>query len=662
MPLRALRAVDLEKLLDPAGPSLADTDECAAQYDRAPETLRGMLGLYLFAASAQLPVRPASVREPGEYLRDPLVLDALFRTYDLVPAGPDALPNLLPLDFLKTGTTSLILRANSRYVLKLIKPRFWNVESIAAATAQYKTTYGGLGSFCPRVHASKRRWILMDFLEGSTLTDYSSTYCHQPNTADSLSEAQLTQIQEIVRQLCHALKMCADRKPALHHLDLSPDNVIIDHVEGRVRTVKLIDFGVNYLLTVGTFGDLSRAQVFIASELQQEHSEGNELSDIYSLGLLLLEMLSPKLLTAEELSACLDSAWNRCPELAELIEDMVDRRPENRLLRLDRSTLIFQTLPSTVAEALQIHIYAASRRPSSIEILIKSMTGAPIDILIELFRRTVPKNSAQPRLRWLLYWGVLVQALGVVALYTFILLTFFTYDFRWCDRLGICIANQNSPRLPFWDGALFGRVNGLLPGRLVALSFALILIKYYAEIFGPLTTWHLRFKKTRSLAWWSEIMVRSFPVLGVIPIFYALGVDPKAWPFCSALGLVLICATNLVVYSLARSIRANTENAFDLPHSPFIADQIATFSRWWKTIFLYLCSMAILGFVLRSGLAQDEWLYAVFVSVFANMLIMYRHHCSEAAPAIRSALQRLILAAKRLELKELRASASQGGR
>jgi hypothetical protein len=431
-----------------------------------------------------------------------------------------------------------------------------------------------------------------------------------------------------------------------------------------VRSVKLIDFGINYLLTehVGAFGELSRAQVFIASELQQKDPEATELSDIYSLGLLLLEMISPEPLTAATVPLCLDAAWTRCPELAMLVDDMIDRKPENRLLDLCGGASVFRVLPSKIVEAVQTHVHVNSRRPSSIEILLKSLTGVPIDILVELFRRTrtIPKSSSRPELRWVLSWGFLVQGLGIVALIAFINFTIWSYDFRGCEALGICISERDNPPLPLGDGALLGRVNSLLPGRLVALSFAVLLTKYYVEVFGSLTTWRLHFSRTRRLTRLSEIVIRSFPVLSMAPIFYALVVDPKAWPFCSALGLAFTSLTNWVVYSLATRVRSSAAATFDLPHSPFVADQIATFGHWWKTIFLYLGSMVILGFVVRAGLAQDEWLYAIFVSVFANILIMYRHHCSEAAPAVRSALQRLIWTTKRLELKERRRTTTAG--
>jgi len=262
----------------------------------------------------------------------------------------------------------------------------------------------------------------------------------------------------------------------------------------------------------------------------------------------------------------------------------------------------------------------------------------------------------QPKLHWVLSLGVLVQVLSVAALYAFGYFAFAEYDFRWCETLGICIADRDSPPLPRWEGALWGRVNSLLPGRVVAVSFALILAKYYAELFGNVTTWHLRFTKTRRLTALSEVMIRSFPVLSIVPIFYAMIVDPKAWAFCSAIGLTFTCLTNLVVFTLAKNIHSSAADAFAVPHSPFIDEQIATFSNWWQTILLYLVSMIILGFVLRAGLAQDEWLYAIFVSFFANIGIMYRRHCSAAAPAVRSALQRLIATAKRLELKERRRS------
>jgi len=104
----------LERLLDSGGPTLAVTQQCLAQYDGAPKDLRGLLGLYLFAASAQLSPRPPTLREPDDYLQDHDVQEVLFSIYEIDRSER----NLLPLQFLKAGTTSFILKSNHRHVLK----------------------------------------------------------------------------------------------------------------------------------------------------------------------------------------------------------------------------------------------------------------------------------------------------------------------------------------------------------------------------------------------------------------------------------------------------------------------------------------------------------------------------------------------------------------
>src|ERR1700730_12854295 len=84
---------------------------------------------------------------------------------------------------------------------------------------------------------SADRWIVMQFLDGDTLTDYVKNYLHASDRTlrpsakrkqklirvqTDLDLASLDIIHKLFNRISIALEECASRH--FHHLDLSPDN------------------------------------------------------------------------------------------------------------------------------------------------------------------------------------------------------------------------------------------------------------------------------------------------------------------------------------------------------------------------------------------------------------------------------------------------------
>lgn len=98
----------------------------------------------------------------------------------------------------------------------------------------------------------------------------------------------------IVRQICGAVD--AAHRGGVIHRDLKPDNILIEKVHDTER-VKVLDFGIAKLKETKTDAFLTQAGTIIGTPqyMSPEQCQGKNLdpaSDIYSIGILLYEMLS----------------------------------------------------------------------------------------------------------------------------------------------------------------------------------------------------------------------------------------------------------------------------------------------------------------------------------------------------------------------------------
>ncbi|CCD22768.1 serine/threonine protein kinase CLA4 NDAI_0A06130 [Naumovozyma dairenensis CBS 421] len=152
-------------------------------------------------------------------------------------------------------------------------------------------------------------WVVMEFMEGGSLTDIIEN-----SPVDDTSHSPLTesQIAYIVRETCQGLKFLHDKH--IIHRDIKSDNVLLD-MNGRV---KITDFGFCAKLTdqrskratmVGT-------PYWMAPEVVKQR-EYDEKVDVWSLGIMTIEMLEsePPYLNEDPLKALYLIATNGTPKL-----------------------------------------------------------------------------------------------------------------------------------------------------------------------------------------------------------------------------------------------------------------------------------------------------------------------------------------------------------
>ncbi|PJF37288.1 MAG: hypothetical protein CUN49_01135 [Candidatus Thermofonsia Clade 1 bacterium] len=129
----------------------------------------------------------------------------------------------------------------------------------------------------------KHHFMVMELIEGPTLKDYMA----RPDG----SLIPIPEVIDIMRQALEALVYA--HAQGMVHRDLKPANLMID----RGGRVVLTDFGIAKILTGNTM-TLSGGMVGTPAFMSPEHGLGensDERSDIYSMGVILYQMLTGRL-------------------------------------------------------------------------------------------------------------------------------------------------------------------------------------------------------------------------------------------------------------------------------------------------------------------------------------------------------------------------------
>jgi len=145
-----------------------------------------------------------------------------------------------------------------------------------------------------------RPFFAMEYVEGQSLGDLIKE-----------KKLELSQVADLTLQICEGLQRAHQEE--IIHRDIKPSNILIDN-EGRV---KILDFGLAMVKgaekltqtgsTLGTVGYMSPEQI--------EVKEIDHRSDLFSLGIVLYEMITGRLpFKGETDAATLNSILNDSPE------------------------------------------------------------------------------------------------------------------------------------------------------------------------------------------------------------------------------------------------------------------------------------------------------------------------------------------------------------
>ena len=214
-----------------------------------------------------------------------------------IPSPADLAPHFPQLEILESlgrGGMGVVYKARQKSLdrlvaLKLMAPERAGDPDFAARFAREARALAALNHpHIVAVHdfgeAGGFFWLLMEYVDGVNLRELLRTRRLSPREALA-----------IVPPVCEALQAAHDR--GIVHRDIKPENLLLD----RKGTVKIADFGIAKLM--GTpdgpgaehlSGETTRTAgtpAYAAPE-QQEGAAADHRADLYSLGVVLYEMLT----------------------------------------------------------------------------------------------------------------------------------------------------------------------------------------------------------------------------------------------------------------------------------------------------------------------------------------------------------------------------------
>jgi serine/threonine protein kinase/tetratricopeptide (TPR) repeat protein len=221
---------------------------------------------------------------------------------------------------------------------------------------------------------------------------------------------------DIARQLCEGL--AAAHAQGVLHRDLKPANVLIDN-EGRVR---ITDFGIAVLRADATGHTFAGTPAYMAPEQRAPGTRLSERTDIYSLGLVLYELL-----IGQHVAQSRDDGSSGLPLPSRIVPDV---NPH-----LERA--VMQALSPDPAD-----------RPASASEFADRLLGT---VRRPITARPLPGVGSS---RWLT-WPVAVAAIGSVAGVLVLASSFFTPASTLTEQDTIVIADfENTTGEPVFDGAM----------------------------------------------------------------------------------------------------------------------------------------------------------------------------------------------------------------
>jgi len=184
------------------------------------------------------------------------------------------------------------VRTGKRVALKWIRPALAaTAEALARfrreAVAAGRIHHPNVVTVFDVVEHKSATWLVMELLEGETLSEI-------------LNRVERMDAEEAVTLLIPAMRgVAAAHAHGVVHRDLKPDNIFICRAsDGQRREAKVLDFGVSKLsddgdqVSITVTGNLVGTPTYMAPEQVRGNKIVDPRSDVYSLGVVLYQMLA----------------------------------------------------------------------------------------------------------------------------------------------------------------------------------------------------------------------------------------------------------------------------------------------------------------------------------------------------------------------------------
>lgn len=190
---------------------------------------------------------------------------------------------------------------------------------LAEATILSRLNHPNLPEYTDFFTEEKRKYLVMEYIDGSTLEDLLEQHGRPFSERRVLSWA---------RQLCDALEYLHSQQPPVIFRDMKPGNIMLS----RTGRIKLIDFGIARLFRdTGSHDTQLLGTPGFAPPEQYGGAQTDERSDIYSLAMTLFQLMT---LSISEKGFGLTNVHASfpfiSPPVARALEKATSLRPEDR--------------------------------------------------------------------------------------------------------------------------------------------------------------------------------------------------------------------------------------------------------------------------------------------------------------------------------------------
>lgn len=258
------------------------------------------------------------------------------------------------LDVIGTGGMSTVYRAKDEkdddriVAIKVLKPEYWdNADYVKRfrheAAAASKVSHPNIVNLYSVDNDGKMQYIVMEYIDGRTLKDII------------LKEGPLP----AKRAVRYALKILAalDEAHSKHiiHRDIKPQNILVD----KNDTIKVADFGIARLVDskTGTLTDSNTVlgSVHYFSPEQANGDNVDEKSDLYSMGIVLYEMLTGKVpFEGDNAVAIALKHMNEVPRSIQSINDKVPKAIDEVVMKaIEKDPMMRYAKASDMAKDLR---------------------------------------------------------------------------------------------------------------------------------------------------------------------------------------------------------------------------------------------------------------------------------------------------------------------
>jgi serine/threonine protein kinase/WD40 repeat protein len=253
----------------------------------------------------------ASDAATPSFLDTPIAsLAALLGDVVVTESAGEVVANYRLVEPIGTGSFSVVWRAEQvtpvrrDVALKMLKPgldaasiaRRFDAERDALAKLEHPNISR---LYDAGIHRSGRPWFVMELVRGVPITDYVASHRLSPSDVATL-----------MIDVCAAIAFAHGR--GLIHRDIKPANIMVQSIDGRPLP-KLIDFGIARILapdraTLQTLAVIPTGTPAYMSPEQATFGEVDGRADVYSLGVVLLELLIGDALARDRSPAAVESA------------------------------------------------------------------------------------------------------------------------------------------------------------------------------------------------------------------------------------------------------------------------------------------------------------------------------------------------------------------